>query len=256
MRPTLFENVQALALLAEIRATDGIEPNDVSYSTAMSACGGCGDGQQVLDLLQEMDEAGLKPNVVAYTMAMGACLDCRQWETALDVFDKIHSREGVEPNVVTYNKAIEACGAAGGARWQQALQLFRQMQIEKIRPNVVTYRKTIQALAEADRWEDAFTVLGEMTTTHGIRPKNPVVYLATMRACAAGGQPEKLVEIFEKMRADGVVKLQLTMYNMAIDAYRSMGEWQKVRRARNMTFENSDIAVEGRSKNVLHVLFC
>lgn len=58
----------------------GVPPNEISYNTAIRACGGAGELSEALRLMDEMEERGVKASVVTYGTAMAACQKQADWK--------------------------------------------------------------------------------------------------------------------------------------------------------------------------------
>ena len=95
-----------------------LEPNVISYNSAISACSKGQQWEQALNLLSEMRSSWLQPDVISYHSAISACDKGRQWEQALRLLLEMRSSR-LEPNVMSYNSAISACDK--GQQWEQAL---------------------------------------------------------------------------------------------------------------------------------------
>ena len=65
-----------------------------------------------------MRSSQLEPNVISYNSAISACEKGQQWEQALRLLLEMRSSR-LEPNVISYNSAISACSK--GQQWEQAL---------------------------------------------------------------------------------------------------------------------------------------
>ena len=59
-----------------------------------------------LNLLAEMQDQGLEPNVITYSAAISTCEKGSQWQQALELLAEMQA-QGLEPDVITYS-AISA----------------------------------------------------------------------------------------------------------------------------------------------------
>ena len=57
------------------------------------------------------DEFGVEPNAITFTTAMDAMAKGLQWEKAEELMQEMLQR-GLEPNVITYNTLMNAYGAS------------------------------------------------------------------------------------------------------------------------------------------------
>lgn len=132
---------EALSLLGEMeRASQGHRgargdypprppppsPDEVSYSTAIAACGRAGELGHVVGLLDRMPGQGLTPGAAAFTTAMAACRKGGRPGQVTDLLARMRAC-GVEPDGVCYGEALWCCAEAGlcelarelAARWNE-----------------------------------------------------------------------------------------------------------------------------------------
>ena len=69
-----------------------------------------------------MGRALIEPNTVTYSSAISACEKDANWQRALHLLTPM-GRTAIEPNTITYNSAIIAC--ENGADSQRALDRLR-----------------------------------------------------------------------------------------------------------------------------------
>ena len=69
-----------------------------------------------------MGRAVIEPNTVTYSSAISACEKDANWQRALHLLAAM-GRTAIEPNAITCSSAIIAC--ENGADWQRALDLLR-----------------------------------------------------------------------------------------------------------------------------------
>lgn len=205
----------ALSLLDEMRER-GIEPNDVTYGVAVTACGNGGQWRRALELLDAMRGMKLKINTITYNSAIAALAkaartESRQslgdqpntevdslWQKALDLIKCMES-EGVRRDSFTYSSAISACGMAG--KWADAVCLLKAMKGDGIKPNKVAYTSAITACANSRQWEPAYDLFNEMKSD-GIRP-DLVAYNALIGAGMTAEKPSEVYELWQEMCAPG-----------------------------------------------------
>lgn len=108
---------------------------------------------QALALLAQMDEEGIKPNTIVYSAAISACGASGEWESALALFERMEQLR-VPRNTISYNAAIQAC-TRGGA-WQHALTLFDRMGAAGVKRDSTTYNTAVKACEKAGEYKLAF----------------------------------------------------------------------------------------------------
>ncbi|KAL7448132.1 hypothetical protein ACHAWC_000380, partial [Mediolabrus comicus] len=204
----------------------GIEPNEVSYGVAVTACGNGGQWEKALELLEQMRKENMKINTITYNSAIAALAkavrsESRQqrrydyrpgggwskvessdstdnnknmlWKVALDLVHCMET-EGIRRDSFTFSSAISTCGASG--RWQESVDLIEAMKRET-KPNKIAYTSAITACANSEKWEPAFELFNDMKND-GLQP-DLVAYNALINAGMMANQPEKVYEIWEEM---------------------------------------------------------
>ena len=103
--------------------------------------------------LAQMDDEGIKPNTIVYSAAISACGASGEYEAALALFERMEQLK-VPRNTISYNAAIQAC--ARGQAWRQALTLFDRMATAGVKRDHVTYNAVVRACETAGEYKLAF----------------------------------------------------------------------------------------------------
>lgn len=88
---------------------------------ASHACPYPGNADLAISLLREMSEIGLQPDVVSYTTAIDACASVGDALKAKDLLEEMRER-GVVPNHRSFNAVMSAFAKAGDP--QQAIAML------------------------------------------------------------------------------------------------------------------------------------
>ena len=152
--------------------------------------------QIVLALLEEMKNRGIEPNEVTFSVAVTACGNAGRWRRALEFLDEMRSL-GLKINTITYNSAIAALSKASRAAakqhgtgdrsdadelWQETQKLLTCMENDGIRRDSFTYSAAMGTCGVAERWQEAVRLI-ETMKGNGIKP-NMQVYTSAITACA------------------------------------------------------------------------
>lgn len=116
---------KALNLIDQMKET-GVQPDAISYSSAIKTCGAAGRWKEALEIISIMKKGGplTRPNRISYTNAITACGRCGEYEHALSLFDDMKN-SGVQPDRVSYNALISALKAAN--QEEKIFQLWNEM---------------------------------------------------------------------------------------------------------------------------------
>ena len=103
-----------------------------------------------------MEVRGVQPNEISYSAAISACEKGQQWERALGLLAQMEEH-GVQPNVISYSAAISACEK--GQQWERALALLAQMEARGLELGVATFTAVMQVLVSSSQLDEAFHLL-------------------------------------------------------------------------------------------------
>jgi pentatricopeptide repeat domain-containing protein 1 len=147
----------ALKVLNDMK-DNNILPNEFTFSSAITACGNCGQWAYALELLDEMKNSGIKINTTTYNAAItalskGARLNIKGghdtkidneklWLKATELLEEMKSKR-INLDQYTYSAVISCCSSGG--RYQEALELIKEMRSgsPRIRPNLIAYTGAI-----------------------------------------------------------------------------------------------------------------
>lgn len=178
--------------------------------------GGDDDGEPwrcALEILRRMPEEGVQPDVISYNSAIAVLGGAGRVDEAVallrEMIDGGGNRIGasVMPDTISWNSAISAAGNAGD--WELALELLREMISygerldrgeRRVRPDMISYSTALKALAPHGRWKEAQALLREMPLTTGVAP-NPLCYSQAIAACGAAGEADCALALLEDMNS-------------------------------------------------------
>ncbi|XP_022157436.1 pentatricopeptide repeat-containing protein At1g31920 [Momordica charantia] len=114
--------------------------NQLSYSVIISGLGLHGHGREALKIFTEMIEEGLDPDDVTYVGALSACNHSGLVNEGLHLFDRMKSEHGIEPTMQHYGCMVDLMGRAG--MLEEAFELIQSM---PIKPNDIVWRSLLSA---------------------------------------------------------------------------------------------------------------
>eukprot|EP00435_Cladocopium_sp_Y103_P054578 s762_g17.t2 len=151
-----FQWPQALFLLHTMPAKD-----IVCFGAAASACEKGKQWQLALCLLSEMSDCILQPNLFTFNAVISACGHAREWARALSLLELL----GSEADVVSYNAALSAFERA--SMWQTAVQLFARMKVADVTPDSISFNAVLTACENGRKWEQVLALLADDSTAGG-----------------------------------------------------------------------------------------
>eukprot|EP01018_Ginkgo_biloba_P011648 Gb_05123 [translate_table: standard] len=175
------------------------ERNVISWTEMIAGCVQHGQGEEALQLFEQMRLAGVMPNKFTLASVFGACASslslergkqvhsykiksgtevdvcvenalvdmyakCGSMVDARRVFDKMSER-----TVISWTAIIAGCAHHGYGR--EALQLFEQMQLVGTKPNYITFICVLYACSHVGLVEQGRHYFQSMRQDHGIMPR-------------------------------------------------------------------------------------
>ncbi|ERN14763.1 hypothetical protein AMTRI_Chr02g212720 [Amborella trichopoda] len=117
------------------------ELNVVSWNVMIAGYGSLSLGERAMELLREMQELGFAPDGITYSSMLGACVKSNLIQTARTMFDKLES-----PSVSSWNTIIS--GYFKRENYEEAINLFREMQLENTWPDRTTLTIMLSSCGE------------------------------------------------------------------------------------------------------------
>ncbi|CAE7028136.1 unnamed protein product [Symbiodinium sp. CCMP2456] len=177
---------QAFELLEELLCRR-LQPSDLTYNHLIACSATSARSPPASELLSAMHHRALEASVVTYNNLLACCKSGRQEEQAWQIFVQMRA-ESVEPNALTWaallgragqvhgeallsaleeesnvvvcSAALELCQRLGDS--ERALEIFSQMQEERVRPDAVTYAAVIDCCLEQDQFLEVQELLSEL----------------------------------------------------------------------------------------------
>ncbi|MQL80791.1 hypothetical protein Taro_013242 [Colocasia esculenta] len=158
-----FQADKALQLFDQM-IQEGLEPNDATLSSVLSACARSGGLDLGGRIHLFMKEKGIELGVILGT----ALVDMYAKNGAISVARELF-RAMPEKNIATWNAMI--CGLAHHGHASEALRLFRELEKEAVAPNDVTFVGVLSACCHAGLLEAGRGIFCSMQRDYANEPK-------------------------------------------------------------------------------------
>ncbi|KAJ7534651.1 hypothetical protein O6H91_13G104200 [Diphasiastrum complanatum] len=239
------------------QAFDSMPKHNVfSWTAIISAYANHGQGEEAINLFQQMQQAGITPNKVGFVVVLKACtripslqqgkkfhLDiikngfetdvivgstlvdmyakCGSIEDARRVFNNMHERD-----VVSWNAMI--AGYAQQCLGKEALNLYEQMKQDGVQPTIVTYVVLLKACASIAALEEGKQIHSDIIKS-GFE-SDVIVGSILVDMYAKCGRIENACRVFNNMHEQDVVSwtaiisgyAQQGLGQEALDLYKQM----------------------------------
>lgn len=97
-----------------------------------------------------------------------------------------------------------------GQSWRHALELWNNMETNKLQPNVECYNCVISICAKVCQYKEAFEFLHEMERQPDIQP-NVITYSLAINACAKASQCKEALDLLWEMKTGAQGKEALNL---------------------------------------------
>ncbi len=190
---------EALRLFKEMKA-QGIIPDNVTFTSALTACANVGDLEEGKALHTELfNNNTIKPNTIVYTALLNMYVKCGSLADARHVFDTMKQLR----NLQSWNMMLATYTHHGHGK--EALQLFKEMKAQGIQPNNVTFVSALTACANVGDLEEGKTLHAELLNNNNTIQPDITVYTALLNMYAKCGSLADACCIFDDMPQHDVV---------------------------------------------------
>ncbi|KAK8711474.1 hypothetical protein V6N13_146756 [Hibiscus sabdariffa] len=207
-----------------------LKPNLVTYNAVIDACAkGGAEFKRVVEIFDEMLRSGVHPDRITFNSLLAVCgvgLDRVLYNTLLSIYAKLGRFEealdicremegsGMRKDVVTYNALLGGYGKQG--KYDEVRGLFDQMKAQKVSPNLLTYSTVIDVYSKGGLYKEAMDVFVEFKRA-GLKA-DVVLYSALIDALCKNGLVETAVCLLDEMTKEGI-RPNVVTYNSIIDAF-------------------------------------
>lgn len=197
------------------------KPNSQIYTILMKGYmqkGRLDDVLQMLRAMQIEDDSQSHPDEVTYTTAISAFVRMGLMDEARKVLQEMAANK-VPANLITYNVLLNGYCRLG--QMHKAEALVQDMKEAGIAPDVVSYNTLINGCIGVDDNVGALTYFNEMR--EAAIPPSVISYTTLMKAFAMNGQTRHAEKVFEEMQKDPRVRVDIVAWNMLIESYSRAG---------------------------------
>ncbi|KAJ7526930.1 hypothetical protein O6H91_16G028000 [Diphasiastrum complanatum] len=186
---------EALALYEQMKR-ESLQPNIVTYVSALSACASIAALEQGKQLHSDIIRSGFESDVTVGNTLVDMYAKCGCTEHALQVFSKMSKRD-----VISWNSMI--AGYEQNGLCKEALALYEQMKEELVQPNYVTYAILLKACASIAALEQGKQLHSDIIKSG--YESDVIVGNTLVDMYAKCGCTEHARQVFNKMSVQDVV---------------------------------------------------
>ncbi|KAK1427330.1 hypothetical protein QVD17_16013 [Tagetes erecta] len=207
-------------------------PDEVSWTSMISACVENGDEKRSLVIYHKMRQSGVLPDEYTFATLIKAC----SYSTALEQGRQIHANAiksncGVDAFVST--SLIDFYAKCGSI--EESYRLFKRTRVQ----NIVIWNAMLVGLAQYGHGKEALDLFNDLKLNANLIPDR-VTFIGVLSACSHSGLISEAYAYFESMIKDYGIKPEIEHYSCLVDA---LGRGGRVKEAekliKTMPFEAS-----------------
>ncbi|KAJ7528126.1 hypothetical protein O6H91_16G085100 [Diphasiastrum complanatum] len=189
------------------------ERNVFSWTAIISAYANHGQGEEAINLFQQMQQTGIAPDKVAFVVVLKACARIAALEQGKQLHFDIIKRD-LELDVILGNTLVDMYAKCGCI--EQARETFNKMSER----DVVSWSVMIAGYAENGLGKEALAVYEQMKQ-EGVQPDN-VTYSILLKACASIAALEQGKQVHSDIKRSGF-EPDVVVGNTLLDMYAKCG---------------------------------
>lgn len=184
-------------------------PTPYHYAAAITACSESGKWETALDVFDHMRVNSRTKSVVVCTSAMSACNRAKQYNHVIRIYNTIKT-EGWVLDTACYNVVLDSFVKIGN--YSRAFEIYEELNNNKIRKDGRTYGVMLECCNRSGDWVLAQELLKQINLSRNIE-MNAVMYTSALMAFANGGEPEKGLELFSKIKLHSKILIDYPLYS-------------------------------------------
>ncbi|KAJ7555628.1 hypothetical protein O6H91_05G047200 [Diphasiastrum complanatum] len=208
------------------------EHNVFSWTNIISAYANHGQGEEAINLFQQMRQTGILPNVVTFVVVLKACAGI----PALEQGKQLHMdiiKSGFESDTTVRNTLVDMYAKCGCM--EDALQVFNSMRDER---DVVSWTAMIAGYAQHGLGKEALDLYEQMKQ-EGVQPNN-VTYVVLLQACASIAALDQGKQLHLDIIESGF-ESDTTVRNTLVDMYAKCGCMEDALQVFNSMHDERDV---------------
>ncbi|XP_057815486.1 pentatricopeptide repeat-containing protein At1g08070, chloroplastic isoform X1 [Cryptomeria japonica] len=195
--------------LFKLMQLEGVMPDSSTFSSILPACAKLGALEEGIAIHQKIVERGFLSNVIVATALMDVYAKCGSIKKAHELFEKMHQRD-----VASWNVMI--VGYAQNGLADEALEVFKHMQLSGVKPDSSTFTSILPACAKLGALEQGIEIHQKIVENDLL---SDVLETALIGMYAKCGSIQNARELFDNMQHRGSVSWNSMIAGYAMHGY-------------------------------------
>ncbi|KAJ3673913.1 hypothetical protein LUZ60_005905 [Juncus effusus] len=240
---------KALALFHKLEGVNNStrEFDIMVFNTMLSICARVKNWVESEKLWRKLSKSSLKGTLLTYDLLISTFVQCGCAELAFEAYHEL-VRIRLVPNE-NILKAIIATSTLEG-NWELSLSLLNKMITSNIKPSLITFNSVINCLGKSGHAELAFRVY-KILQLNNLQPDIYTIN-ALLSALYRSNRYSKAIKLFQGVKKQGKIKLNLHVYNVVLMIFRKLGFWD---RALQLLWEMERTGMEMHTESYNHVIY-
>ncbi|KAI9177330.1 hypothetical protein LWI28_013740 [Acer negundo] len=225
---------QLIEQLANEMVSNGIELDNITYSTIISCAKRCNMFNKAIEWFERMYKTGLMPDEVTYSAILDVYAKSGKVEEVLSLYER-GVASGWKPDAITFSVLGKMFGETGdydGIRY-----VLQEMKSLGVQPNVVVYNTLLEAMGKAGKPGLARSLFDEMVES-GLTPDEKTL-TALIKIYGKARWAKDALELWERMRANSW-PMDFILYNTLLNMCADIGLVEEAERLFEDMKQSSD----------------
>ncbi|KAJ0734595.1 putative tetratricopeptide-like helical domain superfamily [Helianthus annuus] len=192
------------------------DPDIVSWNILIAACSRNGDYKEAFELFQHMQMDRITPDSYTYVSLLSICTNLCNLVFGSLLHSLMIKSDFSRCDIMVRNVMIDMYGKGGSLL--SAVKVFDEM----LERNVISWTALVSALGLHGHGKEALQRFKQMEID-GIEP-DKVAFIAVLSACRHGGLVKDGMEMFEKMKEKYAIEPEMEHYLLVVDLMARYGD--------------------------------
>ncbi|KAJ0509430.1 putative tetratricopeptide-like helical domain superfamily [Helianthus annuus] len=192
------------------------DPDIVSWNILIAACSRNGDYKEAFELFQHMQMDRITPDSYTYVSLLSICTNLCNLVFGSLLHSLMIKSDFSRCDIMVRNVMIDMYGKCGSLL--SAVKVFDEM----LERNVISWTALVSALGLHGHGKEALQRFKQMEID-GIQP-DKVAFIAVLSACRHGGLVKDGMEMFEKMKEKYAIEPEMEHYLLVVDLMARYGD--------------------------------
>ena len=235
-------------MLADLQKSKEFKPNDITINTTLDILIKAGQISKAWELFDNMKSLyGLSPDKYSYSTILKALkyeLDITKLDKAFGILNYLKVNKNIGPqDEIIFNSLIDVCFKLN--QFEKAERVFNDMKELRVEPGRITYALMIKGYGQIYKLETSLYYYGLLKASR--LTSNEIIYGCILNACVQSKNIRKLTEVYNEMKSDPNVKMNIILYTILIKAFGKSKNLQKSLELYNDFLTNTKISEQNIS---------